>query len=124
MKKDRNAFFQESGYFNQTNIPTPNMNIANGPFTTSSQSSFYAGPTPMNYNTPNNMNANMSNMPNYDYSDIESRLSKLERQINRLDAQRNRYNHQYVYGLIRPLFYFLQIYFLISVNNFSPRFHL
>ena len=87
MKKDRNAFFQESGYFNQTNIPTPNMNIANGPFTTSSQSSFYAGPTPMNYNTPNNMNANIPNIPNYDYSDIESRLSKLERQINRLDAR-------------------------------------
>ena len=41
----------------------------------------------MNYNTPNNMNANIPNIPNYDYSDIESRLSKLERQINRLDAR-------------------------------------
>ncbi len=86
MKKDRNAFFQEASYFNQTNIPTPNMNMASGPFTTQSQSSFYAGPvTPMNYNTPNNLNANMP--INYDFSDIESRLSKLERQVNRLDAR-------------------------------------
>lgn len=86
MKKDRNAFFQEASYFNQTNIPAPNMNIANGPFTTASQSSFYAGPVaPMNYNTPNNVNANMPT--SYDFSDIESRLSKLERQVNRLDAR-------------------------------------
>lgn len=86
MKKDRNAFFQEAGYYNQTNIPTPNMNIANAPFATQAQSSFYAGPiTPMNYNTPNNMNAMPSS--NYDFSDIESRLSKLERQVNRLDAR-------------------------------------
>ena len=32
------------------------------------------------------MNANIQ-PPNYDLSDIESRLSKLERQINRLDAR-------------------------------------
>ncbi len=90
MKKDRNAFFQEAGYFNQTNIPTPNMNmnIANSPFTTQAQSSFYAGPVaPMNYNTQSNMNANTIPTVNYDYTDMESRLSKLERQINRLDAR-------------------------------------
>ena len=88
MKKDRNAIFGESSYFNQTNMPTPNMNIANTPYGTATQSSFYAGPiAPMNYNTPNNMNANMGNPINYDFSDIESRLSKLERQVNRLDAR-------------------------------------
>ena len=88
MKKDRNAFFQEAGYFNQSNISTPNMmNMTTTPFATNAQSSFYAGPIPnMNYNTPTNMNANIQ-PPNYDLSDIESRLSKLERQINRLDAR-------------------------------------
>lgn len=88
MKKDRNAFFQEAGYYNQTNIPTPNMNVANAPFATQSQSSFYAGPVaPMNYSTPISQNANMMPTNNYDMSDIESRLSKIERQINRLDAR-------------------------------------
>lgn len=86
MKKDRNAFFGEAGYFNQVNIPTPNMNITNNAFATQSGSSFYAGPVPMNYNTPNGMNANMP-QSNYDISDIESRISKLERQVNRLDAR-------------------------------------
>mgnify|MGYP001861332433 FL=1 len=88
MKKDRNAFFQEASYFSGTNIPNPNMNVANTPFATQSASSFYAGPVaPMNYNIPNNLNTNISNVPNYDFSDIESRLSKLERQVNRLDAR-------------------------------------
>ena len=88
MKKDRNAFFQEASYFNQTNIPTPNMNAINQPYATQSQSSSYAGPVaPMNYNIPNGMNANIPNNINYDYSEIESRLSKIERQVNRLDAR-------------------------------------
>lgn len=89
MKKDRNAFFQEAGYYNQANIPTPNMNVANAPFVTNAQSSFYAGPpvAPMNYNTPSGINANLPNTTNYDFSDIESRISKLERQVNRLDAR-------------------------------------
>ncbi len=88
MRKDRNAFFGETGYYSQTNIP--NMNVANTPFTTQAQSSFYAGPTPMNYTTPNAMNANMMPQTNIDVSEIESRLSKLERQINRLDARVNK----------------------------------
>ena len=89
MKKDRNAFFQEASYFTQGNLPNPNMNVANAPYATGSQSSFYAaGPgIPINYNTPNNMNANMSPYAGYDVSEIESRLSKLERQVNRLDAR-------------------------------------
>ncbi len=91
MKKDRNAFFNEASYFNQTSIPTPNMNVANTPFTTQALSSFYAGPVqPINYNTPNNLNANMGTNYSMDISDIESRLSKLERQINRLDARVNK----------------------------------
>ena len=98
MKKDRNAFFGES-YFNQTNIPTPNMNIPNqGPYTTQANSSFYAGPAlPMNYNTPNNINANMMPSQNYDVSEIESRLSKLERQINRLDARVSKLESSSIY---------------------------
>ena len=89
MKKDRNAFFGESSYFNQINIPTPNINIPNQQaFATGANSSYYAGIVPsMNYNTPNNLNANMMSPANYDFSDIESRLSKLERQINRIDAR-------------------------------------
>ncbi len=69
MKKTRNAFFQESNYqsFN------PNMNNP-APYQTASNY-FYQGPMPNNYNT-NNMSLG---------SDIESRLSKIERQINRLD---------------------------------------
>lgn len=104
MKKDRNAFFNEASYFNQTTIPTPNMNIANTPFTTQAQSSFYAGPTPINYNTPNNYNANMMNIPkempnlNYDFSDIESRLSKLERQVNRIDARISKLESANIYS--------------------------
>lgn len=87
MKKDRNTFFQEYGMFNQSQVPSPNMNIANAPFTTASfaNQGFYAGPSggaPINYNTPINQSANYN-----DYNDIESRLSKVERQLNRLDAR-------------------------------------
>lgn len=92
MKKDRNTFFAESSYMNQANFPTPNMNIANGPFTTQSYANqgFYAGPTnmpnmPINYNTQPIQNTNYN-----DYSDFESRISKIERQINRLDARLNK----------------------------------
>ena len=98
MKKDRNAFFSEAGYFNQTNIPTPNMNMVNTPFTTQSQTSFYAGPTAnMNYNAQTNMNPNLNSMVNYDFSDIESRSSKIERQINRLDARVSKLENMSLY---------------------------
>ncbi len=90
MKKDRNTFFQEYQMFNQAQIPNPNMNVANGPFTTTSYANqgFYAGPAnngavPLNYNMPSYENANSNN----NYNDIESRLSKIERQLNRLDAR-------------------------------------
>ncbi len=99
MKKDRNTFFQESQMFSQAQVPMPTMNIANQPFTTSSYANqgFYAGPTnqiPLNYNTPSNQFANQ----NYDYnSDIESRLSKIERQLTRIDARLNKLESSTMY---------------------------
>ncbi len=86
MKKDRNTFFAESNFMNQSNFPGPN--IANTPFMQSAYANqgFYAGP--MNNNMPNNYNTQTTNNPNYnDYSDLESRLSKIERNLNRLDAR-------------------------------------
>lgn len=75
MKKNRNTYFQESSYqsFN------PNMNHMGGaPYQTASNY-FYQGeaPMPYNYNTYKEQGNNIN--------DIESRLSKIERQINRLD---------------------------------------
>lgn len=79
MKKDRNTFFQEAQMSNYNYFPNPNMNLmsANMP-TQASQSSqaFYAGPgSPI--------------MPNIQ-EDIESRLAKLERQVNRLETRINK----------------------------------
>lgn len=70
MKKTRNSFFSESSYHSYN--PTPNMNPQMAPYQASSNY-FYQGPMPNNYNT--------STMNN----DIESRLAKIERQINRMD---------------------------------------
>lgn len=71
MKKTRNTFFQESNFQSYN----PNMAIPNNPGMPYQQASnyFYAGPMPNNYNTTGNTN------------DIESRLAKIERQLNRLD---------------------------------------
>jgi len=90
MKKDRNTFFQESQFMNTANFPNPGMNVANSPITMGSYAnqSFYAGPmnngVPLYNNTPipqiQNNNTN-------DFADLESRLSKIERGINRLDAR-------------------------------------
>lgn len=69
MKKTRNSFFAESSYQSYN----PNMNMpANAPYQTASNY-FYQGPMPNNYNT------NMTS------SDIESRIAKIERQLNRID---------------------------------------
>lgn len=67
MRKERNNFFQESGYnqgyfFNNMNQPMPSMEAS---------SSFY-------------MNQNMNN------NDFNSRLSRLERQVNRLESRINK----------------------------------
>ncbi|MBE6140540.1 MAG: hypothetical protein E7172_03280 [Firmicutes bacterium] len=82
MKKNRNSFFSEanmsySGY-------NPNMNMMpNNGFQTQSYNSYYAGPNMM-------PNTNMNN-------EIESRLAKIERQINRLDHRLNKLENNNAY---------------------------
>ena len=70
MKRDRNSFFTNYSAQNQSYIPDmPNMNNF-GPYTQANQqSSFYSGP---------DIGVN---------NDIDNRLSKIERQINRIDAR-------------------------------------
>jgi len=70
MKKTRNSFFAENSF--QAYNPTPNFNPQMAPYQASSNY-FYQGPVPNNYNTSIQNN------------DIESRIAKIERQINRLD---------------------------------------
>ena len=70
MRKERNAFFEQQSY-NQAYYPTPNMNMMPSVASTSSQS-FFQGP-------------NVGN--NYQENDLEYRLAKMERQINRLDSR-------------------------------------
>lgn len=87
MKKDRQSFFNESA-FQQSgyNAPMPNYNMGmptnypmNSGYGSQSSQSFYTGPM---------MNGMTTNTSSTDYmSDIESRLTKIERQINRLDAR-------------------------------------
>ena len=81
MRKDRNTFFQGSS-MTQSYIPDmpPQMNYQGpnygmpGPYQSSeSHQSFYAGAAPANFNNNNN------------YTDLENRISKLEREINRLN---------------------------------------
>jgi hypothetical protein len=73
MRKERNNFFQESGYnqgyyFNNNMMPQmPQMEAS---------SSFY-------------MNQNMNQAPSM-YSDFQTRLSRLERQVNRLETRINK----------------------------------
>jgi len=77
MKKSRNSFFAESSY--QAFTPNMNMQIPNqgAPYQTASNY-FYQGPIPTNA-IPNNYNTLNTN------NDIESRIAKIERQINRID---------------------------------------
>lgn len=94
MKKDRNTFFQESQYINNTPFPNQNPNmIPNIPF--QMNYNYGMGVIPPNYTTgiPNNET-------NYspDYTDLESRLSKLERQINRLDLRLNKLENNSFYS--------------------------
>lgn len=73
MRKERNNFFQESGYnqgYFYNNQPMPN--IPQMPQMEAS-SSFY-------------MNQNMNN-GSYNYNDFQTRLSRLERQVNRLESR-------------------------------------
>ncbi len=72
MKKTRNSFFSE-GNMNYQGF-NPNMNMPGvGPYQAqTAYNSFYSGPNPnmVQYNNTN---------------DLESRLAKIERQLNRLD---------------------------------------
>lgn len=101
MKKDRNTFFGESGFMNQAIYPPAGFNVANQPFQTASYGTqgFYAGtpitPQQTNYNTQSIPSGNYMNTN--DYNDIESRLSKVERQINRLDARINKLENNSFY---------------------------
>lgn len=73
MKKNRNSFFQEYGYNSyNNNIPQNMQNIGFPNQMVSSNSSFYSGPAEQN----NNM-----------FYDIDSRISKIERELNRLDSR-------------------------------------
>ena len=75
MRKNRNSFFAESSfesYNPNMNMGSVNPSMPNQPYQSASNC-FYQGPMPNNYNT-NGMN-----------NDIESRLAKIERQINRMD---------------------------------------
>jgi len=86
MKKDRNSFF-ESSNFNMSAIgPNMNMNQMGGnmmgmPSMNAASANFYAAqniPMPM---------PNYPNMGSNNTTELESRLAKLERTINRLDAR-------------------------------------
>jgi hypothetical protein len=87
MKKDRNTFFNESAYQTSYGVSMPNYQMqgvmpANGYGSQASQS-FYSGPMPIN----SQMGINQGNNYNDYSSELESRLSKIERQINRIDAR-------------------------------------
>ena len=77
MKKDRNAFFNEANFSQSSYMGMPNpMGVNNASYGGAQASqSFYSGPIP--YNQP------ILNTPNNDFSDLESRLAKIERQLNR-----------------------------------------
>lgn len=97
MKKNRSSFFNENIDYNQYNnynqsIPNQNMMFpgAMTPPTFNAQSSFYAGPSQVPSQAPNTMAAQMNIMPNSSVDDIDSRLAKMERQINRLEHRVNR----------------------------------
>lgn len=88
MKKDRNTFFSEYGFNQTTNMmPTmPNQNMMPNASmmpnqTFAANSSLYAGPAV-------NMNQNM-------YSDIDARLAKIERELNRLENRISRLEGDY-----------------------------
>ena len=73
MRKERNSFFEQQSY-NSAFYPTPNMNMMMGApsIASTSSQSFYGGPNVM---------------PNYSDNEIETRLTKIERNLNRLDSR-------------------------------------
>ena len=83
MKKDRNSFFSGYGYGPVANNMGMGMNnfVPNQAVSASNQ--FYAGPAYQDIG----MN-NMSGMNNNMYTDIDSRLSKVERRLNQININR------------------------------------
>lgn len=77
VKKDRNSFFNESSYSYGNYYPNMPMQNMMPNVSSNYQQSFYSGPG-YPIQTGNS---------SIDYSDIETRLSKLERSINRLDSR-------------------------------------
>ena len=75
MKKTRNSFFQESNF--ESYNPNPYGMNQTAPYQSASNY-YYQGPMPNNYTT-----GNMNN-------DMESRIAKIERQINRMDYRISR----------------------------------
>ncbi len=90
MKKDRNTFFQESQMYNQGTFPNFNLNNNPNTFQSYANQGFYAGPNMMP-----NMNNNLNNL---DYNEIDSRLAKIERQINRLDVRLSKLEQTTLYS--------------------------
>ena len=81
MKKTRNSFFSESNFqtFNPNMNPAPYQMASNYFYQQSAPNTPMNNQIPNNYNTMNTMNTmNINN-------DLESRLAKIERQLNRLD---------------------------------------
>lgn len=79
IKKDRNSFFNEASYsyggYIPNNMMQPNMMpVQSGQY----NQSFYSGP---------GYSMGQQSTSSIDSSDIESRLSKIERQLNRLDSR-------------------------------------
>ena len=69
MRKERNNFFSEynNGYYYSNSFPSPQMNQVEA------YNQFY-------------MNQNMNNDPS-SYNDYQTRLARLERQVNRLESR-------------------------------------
>lgn len=101
MKKNRASFFNDqidyaqinSNVYNQ-NYPNQMMQPANGVMqpNLSAQSSFYAGPNGQMQANNQMMMPGMLPMP--ESTDIESRLAKLERQIQRIDHRLTKLENQ------------------------------
>ena len=83
MKKDRDLYFENQGYFSNPGIGAP-MYQTQGMYANNFQMPFN-NMTPMYY--PNNNN---NGMCNNDINQIEQKISRMERQIRRLDSRVSR----------------------------------
>lgn len=99
MKKERNAFFQNqsaSSYFYPTGtMPMngmPMQNYGMYPMATESNSNFYQGP----------IIAPVTSQASDYNSELETRLAKLERQINRLDTRVSKLESEYMSSINTP----------------------